>query len=194
MKYLLFFFAVLFLSGCMSVKKIEKHCDDFAKICVTETKTETSYRDTTIFVKDSFFVDKIIKVPISGDSLRIQDSVKTVPGIPAYYQPLPFRSLVKSQGLIGMEISGRWKNIDARAYLSDSTILYNYKDTLTYQDSITIANAVMDKTVNNTITLPPVKYVPKFYTVILWLFIIENLILLILLYLKFSFTIKKFFS
>ena len=47
--------------SCMTVKRIEKHCDDFAKICVvpvkkeveiiTNTVTEIKYRDTTIYIK-----------------------------------------------------------------------------------------------------------------------------------------------
>lgn len=47
--------------SCMTVKRIERNCDLFAKICITETqrdtvtktviKTEIIYRDTTIYVK-----------------------------------------------------------------------------------------------------------------------------------------------
>ena len=60
MKYLIVLLSLL-LSSCMTVKRIEKHCLEFAKICEVPIKKEdtiiryvqieTVYRDTTIYVE-----------------------------------------------------------------------------------------------------------------------------------------------
>ena len=59
MKYLIPLFIIL-LSSCMTVKRIEKNCDKFTVICLTENDTiiitkeiETVYRDTIVkyFIK-----------------------------------------------------------------------------------------------------------------------------------------------
>ncbi len=74
MKYLIItFIGLWFFTACMTTKRIEKHCDDFAKVCITETEketetttettTETEYRDTTILVYIS--EDKVKdKIPV----------------------------------------------------------------------------------------------------------------------------------
>ena len=48
MKYLIILLALL-VSGCMTVKRIEKYCDLFMTVCVTEvdTETETITENTT---------------------------------------------------------------------------------------------------------------------------------------------------
>lgn len=61
MKNLFIILIALFLTSCMTVKRVEKNCDLFAKVCITETeteteiitetKTETIYRDTTIYIE-----------------------------------------------------------------------------------------------------------------------------------------------
>jgi len=61
MKYLVIILIGLLSVSCMTTKRIEKHCDDFAKVCITDVKTEVQiirdvqteviYRDTTIYIK-----------------------------------------------------------------------------------------------------------------------------------------------
>ena len=61
MKTLSIILIALLSTGCMTVNRIEKNCDKFAAICITEVETKTDtiiktktvieYRDTTIYVK-----------------------------------------------------------------------------------------------------------------------------------------------
>ena len=60
MKTITIILACLFCTSCLTVRKIEKNCDLFTKVCVTEVqkdtvtktviKTEVVYRDTTIYI------------------------------------------------------------------------------------------------------------------------------------------------
>ena len=84
MKAIIIILIGLISVSCLTVKRIEKHCDDFAKVCITETETSTEtntettteieYRDTTIIVYIS--EDKVKdKIPV-----RIEDeNSKPVP-------------------------------------------------------------------------------------------------------------------
>jgi len=84
MKNLIIILICLLLTSCMTVKRIEKNCDLFEKICLTDSKdtvfitkeTETTYRDTvvdyqikrdTIFKETPiiFFKKEMINSPIS---------------------------------------------------------------------------------------------------------------------------------
>ena len=61
MKTLSIILIVLLSTGCMTVKRIEKNCDLFSTVCVTEIETKTDtiiktktvirYRDTTLYVE-----------------------------------------------------------------------------------------------------------------------------------------------
>ena len=61
MKYLTIILIGILSVSCMTVKRIENHCSDFAKICVTEIETKTDtiiktktvirYRDTTLYIE-----------------------------------------------------------------------------------------------------------------------------------------------
>jgi hypothetical protein len=72
--------SVFLLPGCMTVRQIEKHCDTFAKVCLTEsTHTDSSVtihteiRDTFIFVylPGEIVIDSIpFKVPIPVEVYR----------------------------------------------------------------------------------------------------------------------------
>lgn len=72
MKYLTFILIGLLSVSCMTVKRIERNCDKFEKICTTgsvdtvriETHTETILRDTTInfyFPRDTVYLETPIK-------------------------------------------------------------------------------------------------------------------------------------
>ena len=61
MKTLSIILIALLSTSCLTVKRIEKHCSEFAKVCVTEIETKTDtiiktktvirYRDTTLYIE-----------------------------------------------------------------------------------------------------------------------------------------------
>jgi len=157
MKKLIVILAVLLsLASCKGTK------------IVTEIVTETKWRDTTVYVEIPVYVDKIIEVPLPvHDTLVIKQKVY----INAQGQA-EMKSMYKEEGIIGTEVIIKNGVLNARSFLLDSTILYHYKDTLTAQDSVTIYDAIKEKTTTTTITLPPEKYVPKFFKLTAWFFVL----------------------
>jgi hypothetical protein len=180
MKSILFFSLLFFFTSCLTVSRIEKNCDKFVKICIANTLTETNYRDTTIYVDVLLYIDTTIYVPIPGykDSVRIRDSLRIENGL-AY-----LKSLHKQIGIIGVDVSVRKSQLSVDAYLTDSTILYNFQHTFNFQDSVKIYNAIKEKVTTNTVVLPPLKYIPKFYRFAFWLLIIELILLALFVYYK----------
>jgi hypothetical protein len=173
---------LLLFSSCLTVKKIERNCDKFAKVCVTETTTQTLWRDTTIYVDKAFYIDTTIFVPIPGfkDSVRIRDSV-VVRDNYAY-----MKSIHVEKGIIAVDASVNRSVFSVDAYLTDSTILYHFQDTLNYQDSLTIYNAIRERTTTSTVVLPPVKYIPKLYKITFWIVILQVLVCIVLLLSEFG--------
>ena len=162
MKKLIIFLAVLLsLSSCKGTK------------IVTEIVTETKWRDTTVYVEIPVYVDKIIEVPLPvHDTLVIKQKV--------YINELglaEMKSMYKEEGIIGTEVVIKNGELNARSFLLDSTILYHFKDTLTAEDSITIYDAIKEKTTTTTKILPPEKYVPKIYKISLIIVILGILAL-----------------
>ena len=93
--------------SCLTVKRIEKHCDDFAKVCITETETSTEtnteiiteieYRDTTIivYISEEKVKDKIPvriedenkkPVPVKKEYVNSELSILQVPFATSYAQ------------------------------------------------------------------------------------------------------------
>ena len=65
-------FILLFLQSCLSVGRIERNCDQFAKICLSEQGTTTT---TEIILHDTIiYKDTVIYVEVPGK--LIVDSVK----------------------------------------------------------------------------------------------------------------------
>lgn len=156
-------------TSCLTVKRIERNCDKFAKVCVTETVKETVYRDTTIFRTDT------IRVPLPfRDTVKITDTVRIINNL-AY---LP--TVRKEFGLIGVDAGVNASILKVNAWLTDSTILHPLRDTIIINDAISNTTTV------NTITLPPEKFVPKFYKFTFWIFIIELALLAVWLLLKYK--------
>ena len=169
MKTILFLFLAIFvITGCKTPSVI------------TGTTTETKYRDTTIFINVPIYRDTTIYVPIPGfkDSVRIRDSVTIVNGL------VFMKSLHKEIGLIGVDVTLDKSQLSVTAYLTDSTILFNLKDTFNFQDSVKIYNAIKDKVTTNTVVLPPEKYIPKFYRFAFWLLKIELILLALFVFYK----------
>lgn len=87
--FLSFFFSLILLNGCLSVKRIEKNCDQFAKICVVgqevridtviKEKTTILYKDTIVYVTlnpDTVYKSIKTKIPFvfTTDTLVISDA------------------------------------------------------------------------------------------------------------------------
>ena len=168
MKTIIFLLLAVFLiSGCKT------------PAIITGTTTETQYRDTTIYVDVPVYIDTTIYVPIPAfkDSVRIRDSVRIENGL-AY-----IKTVHKEAGIIGVDVSLYKSNLFIDAYLTDSTVLYHLTDTFNFQDSVKIFRAISEKVTTNSIILPPVKYIPKFYKFAFWLLIIElSLLVLFIIY------------
>ncbi len=100
MKYLAIILIGLLSVSCLTVKRISKHCSEFAAVCITETETNTEtnteiiteieYRDTTIlvYISEDKVKDKIPvriedenkkSVPVKKEYVNSELSVLTVP-------------------------------------------------------------------------------------------------------------------
>lgn len=157
MKSITFLFSMLCLmwfSSCLTVKKIERNCDKFAKVCVTPVSTVVEYRDTTIYRTDTLWYS------LPPDTVRLVEKV-TVTGTQASIAPAK-----RKKGIIWMEasINNNWLNVTAG--LTDSTILIPHIDT------VFIDNAIQSTTTTQTITIEK-KYIPKFYRFTFWLVMVQ---------------------
>lgn len=163
-KLLLILLTALLFSSCLTVRKIERNCHKFAQICITEKETVTVSRDTTIFVK------KPIEVPVPHfkDSVRIRDSVRVVTVFDtATNQETHYAEMdttLETFGLITVQAWVTRSKIGIDAWLTDSTFLYNY------QDSIKIENAIKETDTKETVT---VRHIPGFYKFTFWFFIVQ---------------------
>ena len=170
-------FLAIITSSCLTPKRIQKNCHLFAQMCTVDKQVVIKYRDTTIYV------DRLIEVPVPHfkDSVRIRDSVRIVTVVNLLTNEETHQAQMdtttKHFGIIGVQAWVNDSKVGVDAWLTDSTFLYNF------QDSIKIDNAIKDKETTNTIQ---VKYIPKFYKFLLWLFIIQILIVVIWAVLKFN--------
>ena len=147
-------------TSCLTVKRIERNCDKFAKVCITESVTKIVYRDTIIFK------DRIVKIKLPSDTVRITDTI-TIINNRGY---LPER--YKEFGVIWASASVRNSVLSVRAGLIDSTILVPIKDTIRIKDAIT------NQTTENTATVIK-KHIPKFFWFTFWYFIVTLVVLLL---------------
>lgn len=165
MKNIIYLLLILVLSSCMTVKRIQRNCDQFAKICVTETVKETIYRDTTIFRNDT------IMVSLPKDTVHLTDTVSIVNDL--VYLP----TIYKQFGIIAADAGVQRSVLSVNAYLTDSAILHPIRDT------IYLEKAIRHETVTNTV---PVRYIPKIYQYAFWIVLTEIIILLLLTFLRFK--------
>lgn len=148
----------------------------------TNTVTETKWRDTTIYVKIPVYIDKIIEVPLPvHDTLKIIEKVYVDKNGQAEMKPV-----TKKKGIIGADISITNGKLFANLYLTDSTLLHKYKDTLNYEDSLKIYNAIRetDTNTNTQVVPPPEKYIPKIYKYALWIVILQLILLIAYIVIK----------
>lgn len=175
MKAITIILVCVFFTSCITVKRIEKNCDKFAKVCITETVTKMEYRDTTIYK------DRIIKVQLPNDTIRITDTVRVI-NDRCY---LPMRH--KQFGVVWVSASVVNSILNVSAGLVDSTIL------IPVHDTIFIKDAVSNTTTDNTVVLPPEKYIPTIYQVAFWLVVFQLIVLTLFLLGKFG-VIKNVFG
>jgi len=144
----------------MTVNRIQRNCDKFAQICITEKETVTIVRDTTIFRTDT------VLVQLPRDTVRLRDTVRIENGV-AWLAPLH-----REFGLISVDASVKASVLSVDAYLNDSTLLYAEPDT------VHLPGAIEIKTVTNTV---PVRFVPGFYKFTFWLFwiVVGSIVLVI---------------
>lgn len=153
MKNLVYLFILLVTSSCMTVGRIQRNCDQFVKVCGTETKIETKYRDTLIYL------DPIpVRLPVSD--VHVSLSLQVIKG----KVNLPIHSTI--HGLITTEVSVVDNELIVHAYLNDSTILVK-------PDPVTIKDAIREE---DKSTVVPVKYIPGFYQFTFWLVTTQALI------------------
>lgn len=154
---------LMLFSSCLTVRQIEKNCDKFAKICITETVTETVYRDTTIYRTDT------LEITLPKDTVRLRDTLTIVKGM-AF---LP--TIHKRFGIIGVDAGVSYSVLTVTAYLTDSTILYTHKDTLWLE------KVIKEKAITHTVV---VKHVPKLYKWSFWILVVGVLLFIVLIILK----------
>lgn len=153
---------ILSLQSCLTVGRIERNCDKFLKVCGTDRERVVEYRDTTLYV------EKLIEVPVPffKDSVRIRDSVRVVTVIDPVTKKekhvAQMDTIYNEYGLIGMRVWVNNSKIGADAWLTDSTIWYNYQDWIRVHNGI---KEVKEK------VIVPVKFIPGFYKFTFWFFI-----------------------
>ena len=156
MKKLIVFTLLAFVfQSCLTVGMIERNCDKFTQVCVTDSQTETiiEYRDTTIYITDTLTVD------LPNDTVSIRDTVII------NEQGAQYDKVVKTFGVISVSALLHNSFLHVNAWLNDSTILVPYKDSVVLQNSNTTT------THTEYIELPPERYIPKFYRFTFWWFI-----------------------
>ena len=167
MKAINFILICLLLTSCLTVKRIERNCDKFSQVCVTDSKTVIEYRDTVIYK------DRIIKVKLPKDTVQIIDTL-----IIEYNRcQLPYT--YKTFGNVWASVKVENSVLNMKAGLLKNVIQVPVRDT------IYIEKAITNTTTDNTVTLPAEKYIPKFYKFTLWFFILAIIAGAGLIYYKF---------
>lgn len=155
MKTLFALCALLFaLSSCLTVNRIQRNCNKFAQLCTNGSNTITIYRDTTIYRHDTVFFQ------LPPDTVKIQEKIY-IENNQAILKPIK-----KQIGFIGVNAWIKNNSLNINAWLTDSTILIPYRDT------ILIPGAISTTTATNTVTVHE-KYIPKFYKLCFWFVIIQ---------------------
>jgi len=139
------FLSLILLTGCHTVKWVQRHCDEMALVCVTDRTVEVQYRDTTIVLTDTF------KLELPTDSVTIRDTIEII-NDKAYLKPIH-----REYDNIGVDVWVDASEMNVRAYYLDSVLAFPVTDT------VFLEKVIKDTTIGETIR---VKYVPIFYRVI----------------------------
>lgn len=139
----------IFLSSCLTVGRIQRNCDEFAKVCLSTT---TVYRDTTIYRKDT------VRIQLPSDTVTIDRLITNSDTL------MSLAPVSVSKGLI---TATAWIK-DYRLHV-DAWLNKKYVETVRV-DTITITKVV--KETANVVTLPAEKYIPKFFKYSGWFVIL----------------------
>jgi len=149
---------ILLSTSCLTVKKIERNCDKFSRVCVTATATVTEYRDTTIYITDTVYYT------LPADTVTITETVQIIDNF--CQLPTTYRRF----GLINVRAGVNRSILNVSAWLTDSTILIPRRDT------IFIDNAIQTTATTNTVVVEK-KFIPKFYKFTFWVVMVQLLAL-----------------
>lgn len=146
---------IMLNTGCLTVNRIKKNCDQFSQVCVTDREviTEIEYCDTTIYIRDSFYF------ALPPDTVTLTDTL-TIINNRAY---LP--KIRKEKGNIWITALVNASVLQVDGGYIDSTLL------VPYRDSVTLQNKTTTTTDTQYIELPPERFVPKFYKFTFWFFL-----------------------
>lgn len=141
-------------ASCLTVRRIQGHCGDFARVCGETTIAETKYRDTVVMV------DRRVPIFLTRDTARIDGLVK-----------------VTAKGAQMAPVTQTHGIVTVRAQVIDSqlqTVAYINRDSIvaSVTDSIRLHNAIVDRQTEKTVPVR-VKYIPKFYRFAFWTVIAE---------------------
>lgn len=154
----------LLLSSCMTVKRIQRNCEAFSKVCAVDTWHDVQYRDTIIYLNPI-----PAKLPVSDINILMQLMVENG-------KVVNIDKITKTQGLITTEALVKDGMVTINSFLNDSTILIK-------PDPIIIHDAIKEETTGQTIK---VKFIPKAYKWSFWILLSEVIIILVFVIGKFS--------
>ena len=164
---LILLISVLF-SSCLTVKRIERNCDQFAKVCVDYEKI-VEYRDTTIFIHDTISVKLPADTVLITDTLIVKDGTINL-------------KMVRRQS--GYAIAEAWVNnsrLFVNAYIADSSFL------VTRVDTVFLNDVIKDTSQTQNVKI---KSIPSFYSFTYYAFFVMTGLALV--YLVISIIIKRF--
>lgn len=164
MKNVSFLFAILclvWLSSCMTVDRIQRNCDKFAQICVTNSSNEIQYRDTIIRLAP-------LKARLPESNIIISSTLKVVSG------RVNMPKVIEKNGLITTEVSIIDNQLFIRSFLNDSTILVK-------PEPIVIHGTIRDEKTTKYITLAPERYIPGIFKITFWIVVIQVVAVIILI-------------
>lgn len=132
---------LLLFNSCLTVGRIERNCDKFAKVCVTSDHI-VEYRDTVIFINDT------IRLVLPSDTVTITDTLRIIEG------SINLSPIRKKFGVVAAEASVLNNRLSVNAWVVDSTLFYPRTDT------VYIRSAIINTTDTQKIQM---KYIPGFY-------------------------------
>ena len=152
-------------SSCLTVRRVERNCDLFAKICGTGTTTEIQFKDTTIFI------NRDVPAFLPRDTAYLQGQV-TLDTLGAQMEPTTI-----NEGMVTITARIKDSKLTASGYINRDSIVTNIRD------SILIKNAIRQSNSKTIVTIRE-KYIPGFYRFTFWFSIIAFASLLIWLIIK----------
>ena len=150
----------ILLDSCLTIRRVERNCDLFAKICGAGTTTEIQYKDTTIFI------NRDIPVYLPRDTTYLQGQV-TIDTLGAQ-----MKQTIINDGMVTITARVKDSKLSASGYINRDSLVANIRD------SILIKNAIRQSSSKTTVTIRE-KYIPGFYRFTFWFAIIEWAALLI---------------